>query len=698
MAGTNRLTLRARLLAAGILLSIGPLLIVTALVYRQNTALGATATESLDRLASGDLEHSVHGVYSLCETQQEVLQDFVNKSLNVARANMAAAGDVYLNSTEVVSWNAVNQYTQEQQTLTLPKMQFGATWLGQIADAATPAPVVDETQDLVGGTCTIFQRMNDAGDMLRVSTNVLKADGTRAVGTFIPAVNPDGAPNPVVAAVLKGETFRGKAFVVDRWYITAYEPIKDNADTIVGVLYVGIPMESATALREAVREITIGDTGYVFVLNAAGDTLGRIVIGQTPDQDGADMRDATGANGDYYIRSICEQAATLGPDEVAHLTYTPDAAGDARVARMMYFAPWDWAIVATVPESEFREASIAMGAESRRSLLYILAVVGATLLLTAIIWGFIASGLTRRIARVIHDLRSASAEVRSASTQVSASSAQLADGTSSQASALEQISASLEEMSAMTRQNADNAAEADRASGSASDAVQTGRSSMDRMGETIQRIKTATDETAKILKLIDEIAFQTNLLALNASVEAARAGEAGKGFAVVAEEVRALAGRCAEAARDTASRVSDAQEAADAGVEVAREVDESLQSIMTQIQRVTAIIAEVRAASSQQADGVNQLNSAVSQVDGVTQSNAASSEESAAASEELSAQVMTIDGMVADLATIVGGAERADTPRGEPDYGRIAHDNPGQALLTHRPTRGAARASQRPRD
>src|SRR5690606_32147957 len=145
------------------------------------------------------------------------------------------------------------------------------------------------------------------------------------------------------------------------------------------------------------------------------------------------------------------------------------------------------------------------------------------------------------------------------------------------------------EMSAMTRQNADNAAEADRASGSASDAVQTGRSSMDRMGETIQRIKTATDETAKILKLIDEIAFQTNLLALNASVEAARAGEAGKGFAVVAEEVRALAGRCAEAARDTASRVSDAQEAADAGVEVAREVDESLQSIMTQIQRVTAI-------------------------------------------------------------------------------------------------------------
>ena len=133
----------------------------------------------------------------------------------------------------------------------------------------------DEVQALVGGTCTLFQRMNPAGDMLRVCTNVLKLDGTRAIGTYIPAANPDGSPNPVIATVLKGETFVGRAFVVNQWCITAYRPICDENRNVVGVLYFGIPQEEVPELRQGIMDMVVGKTGYVFVLAGSGDEKGK---------------------------------------------------------------------------------------------------------------------------------------------------------------------------------------------------------------------------------------------------------------------------------------------------------------------------------------------------------------------------------------------------------------------------------------
>ncbi len=269
-------------------------------------------------------------------------------------------------------------------------------------------------------------------------------------------------------------------------------------------------------------------------------------------------------------------------------------------------------------------------------------------------------GLTHRVLglplrRIIDRMESGADQVSQASGQVSGSSQAMAEGASEQASSLEETSASLEQMNATVRQNAQNAQEANSMAEEARQVSVKGNEAMKRLTQTISKIKNSSDQTASILKTIDEIAFQTNLLALNAAVEAARAGEAGKGFAVVAEEVRSLAQRSAEASKSTAQLIEDACRNADQGVDVAGEAEASLSQIDDAVSRVTQLINQVSSASSEQADGIDQITKAVGQMDQVTQANAASSEESAAASQELSAQAEDLNCMVNELMATVFG-------------------------------------------
>jgi methyl-accepting chemotaxis protein len=270
----------------------------------------------------------------------------------------------------------------------------------------------------------------------------------------------------------------------------------------------------------------------------------------------------------------------------------------------------------------------------------------------------------------------ATQQVAGASGQISSGSQSLAQGANEQASSLEEVSASLEEMSSMTRQSSDNAMAAKNLAGEADSHARSGTEAMARMSKAIVKIKDSSDQTAKIVKTIDEIAMQTNLLALNAAVEAARAGEAGRGFAVVAEEVRNLAQRSAQAAKSTADMIGESVKNADEGVKIAREVAKSFESIAVSSRKVNDLIAEIASASKEQSQGIEQVNAAVSQMDKVTQQTAANAEESASSSEELSSQAEELQSMVAQFH--ISQESAAVRPVAVAHYGRAALPPPSR--------------------
>lgn len=306
----------------------------------------------------------------------------------------------------------------------------------------------------------------------------------------------------------------------------------------------------------------------------------------------------------------------------------------------------------------------------------------AGVLMSFLLVFFLNRSIPRPFARIIEGMKEVSARVTSASDQVAASSQSLSEGASQQAASLEETSSTLEEIASMTRQNADNSKEADKQADENRVRAEKGGESMTRMLEAINQIKDSANQTAKINKTIDEIAFQTNLLALNAAVEAARAGDAGKGFAVVAEEVRNLAKRSADAAKTTSDLIEESQGKASAGVTVAAEVEAILQEINSATQNVGKLLNEVSIASNDQAKGMEQVTRAVGEMDLVTQNNAATAEETASASSELSAQSTSLNEMVAELSRIVGGNNKNNRSEHTSGNGSFA-DSPNNPIAEH---------------
>ncbi len=314
-------------------------------------------------------------------------------------------------------------------------------------------------------------------------------------------------------------------------------------------------------------------------------------------------------------------------------------------------------IVSTINEEVSK--NLAAGDETaKKAKIILLAVVLAGSLISVIIGFIISRNISLPLRKSIENLSINSAQVAVASGEISAASLSLSDGASSQAAAQEEAAASLEEVSSMGRSNADNASQADKLMQEVNQVIGLTSTSMNELVISMSEISKANEDTSKIIKTIDEIAFQTNLLALNAAVEAARAGEAGAGFAVVADEVRNLAMRAAEAAKETSVLIEETTGKVHRGSDTATKTHLDFEKVAENAAKVVTLVSEIANSSLDQAKATDQINHAVVDMDTVTQQNAASSEEIAASSDQLATQAAQVKKIVADLAAVVGGREK----------------------------------------
>ena len=505
---------------------------------------------------------------------------------------------------------------------------------------------VDQIKEICNTEATIF-----LGDE-RVSTTVLNNKGERNIGTK--------AVEHISKSVLAGNDYVGKAIVAGVDMFTIYTPIRDTEGAIVGMLFSGLDTSAVDAQQRNIlilmAAMMLGlsavaaivafsiSTRIVTPLKALAATAEQMATGKTEIKIGV-AADRNSADEALQLAASFEDLVNANRDQVRLLGLV--AKGD--MAHNVH------------PRSGEDEMSHAMGEmiESTRQQVSALELLANSDLRADVSprgdndsMSIAIKKLTGNLNYTISEIVKAADHVKSASSQISSGAQSLAEGANEQASSLEEVSSSLEEMSSMTKQNAESSDRGKSLVASAAESLGSADAEMKRMAEAINHIKTSSDNTAKILRTIDDIAFQTNLLALNAAVEAARAGDAGKGFAVVAGEVRNLAMRSAEASKNTAAMIEESVKSAEEGVRITEDVAKHLTLTVERAGKVADIIAEIAASSKEQALGIEQVNTAVAQMNQVTQENAANSEESASAAEQLNSQAE-------ELANLVNGFKLA---------------------------------------
>jgi methyl-accepting chemotaxis protein len=527
---------------------------------------------------------------------------------------------------------------------------------------------VDGFLDTTGSVATVFVRSGD--DFVRITTSIKNEKGERAVGTMLDRAHPG------YQAVLSGNTYSGLATLFGHQYMTQYDPIKGADGKVIGLTFVGVDFsEYLTELKNTIRGLKIGKTGYFYVLDAKqGKTYGDLVV--HPTLEGKSLLDAKDASGHEFAKDMLQVK-----EGTIHYPWVNPSLGESsareKVVAFTTFNNWQWLIAGGTYVDEFTDNSRALRNGYIAMALVMVGVIAlgiyiairriisrpldlATRAAQALAQGDLTVSLTSQrtdeigrlmgamnqigsgLDRVVSAVRQGSDGVSTASAEIASGNHDLSARTEQQASALEETAAAMEELGATVKQNADSARQANQLALNASTVAAKGGEVVSEVVQTMKGINESSRKISDIISVIDGIAFQTNILALNAAVEAARAGEQGRGFAVVASEVRSLAGRSAAAAREIKSLINASVERVEHGTNLVDRAGATMTEVVSAIRRVTDIMSEISAASNEQATGVAQVGEAVTALDQATQQNAALVEEMAAAASALQGQAQDL--------------------------------------------------------
>jgi len=519
---------------------------------------------------------------------------------------------------------------------------------------------VDAFTARTGATATVFVR--SGRDFVRVATSLKTETGARAVGTVL------DHEHPGYARLLEGQAYRGPAVLFGRNYMTSYEPIRDKDGQIIGVLYVGVDIsQDMDVLKQKIRSVKLRQTGFYYVVDARpGASLGTAII--HPTAQGSNLLGYKDDSGREVVREMLEK--NQGIMRYVRPAGQSGGSADEKIASYSHFPTWNWLIVGETPVKEVFEVGNVLRAELFVAAVFISLILSVLLYvaLKRTVAGRLgqAVGYAKRVAsgdlssrtrsrhhdetgqllnslddmadslsNIVSGVRVAADSIHNTTKQIRAGNTDLSQRTEEQASSLEETAASMEELTGTVKQNSENAKQANELAQRASHVAMRGGELVGQVVTTMSEIHVSSKKIADIVSVIDGIAFQTNILALNAAVEAARAGEQGRGFAVVAGEVRSLAQRSADSAKEIKQLIYNSVDRVENGSKLVAQAGNTMDEIVTAVKHVSELMAGIAEASTQQSAGIQEINQTITVMEQVTQQNAALVEEATASAEQL---------------------------------------------------------------
>lgn len=576
-------------------------------------------------------------VLNSLELQNKLVQEKLNTDLSLLTASLKRRGGFSLDKDWPREEKIINQVTKVSEEVTIPSLKVGEIVLNNSFG------LVDNFQEINGGTATIFQVLPDK--LLRISTNVRKQDGKRAVGTYIPA------SSPVYQTVMRGETFKGRAYVVDAWYLTAYQPMRDAQGNIVAVIYVGKKILTP-AIKQMLDDTKAAGKGYFFVYNSKGDLL-------------------LHPNDSLLSNNFFELPVT-GPlfEKIKNGFIEYEWDGEEKLSYVQYFEPWDWYVGVGLTKEQMLQGL-------NRKIMWDSLLTGAIVLVLGLVLAFL---IVRFIRRPLHQmasqsikvadgdytcrfdyvakdaigelatslntmieksrevlgeitngtegLASSSTELRVISENMTSRADQTANLAENVTSSMEDMNANMHSVSAAMEQASINittvATAAEQMSSTISEIAQNTENAREvttnavskaqQTSARVDELGVAAKDINAVTETITAISSQTNLLALNATIEAARAGEAGKGFAVVANEIKELAQQTAEATEEIRQKIQGIQSATQLTVQDIAEITGIIEDMHQVMGGVAAAIEEQTATTRDIADNVSQASMGISEI------------------------------------------------------------------------------------